>query len=191
MTPSQLSEQLRNGSGHFLEERRSVVLLSLTAIGCMGLIAAYQIGLLKRLPDLPLPLTDADKVDASEEAYAKLSMPDAFLGLGSYAATMGLAAMGGKDRAEQQPWIPLALAAKAGVDALQAGKLTYDQWAKHKAFCIWCLVAAAATFATVPLFYRLRDCRARLQHSFHHRDSRSRRSHTRQLSKRREKDPGR
>jgi uncharacterized membrane protein len=64
---------------------------------------------------------------------------------------MGLAAMGGKDRAKEQPWIPLALAAKASVDALQAAKLTYDQWAKHKAFCIWCLVAAGATFATVPL----------------------------------------
>jgi uncharacterized membrane protein len=151
MTPSQLSKELRTGKGGFLDERRTVVALSLTAIGCMGLIAAYQIGLIRRLPDLPLPLMDADKVDASDEAYAKLSMPDAFIGLGSYAATMGLAAMGGKDRAEKQPWIPLALAAKAGVDALQAGKLTYDQWAKHKAFCIWCLVAAGATFATVPL----------------------------------------
>ncbi len=151
MTPTQLSKELRTGAGDFLEERRSVVALSLTAIGCMGLIAAYQIGLLKRLPDLPLPLMDAEKVDASEEAYANLQTPDAFIGLGSYAVTMGLAAMGGKDRAAKQPWIPLALAAKAGVDALQAGKLTYDQWAKHKAFCIWCLIAAAATFATVPL----------------------------------------
>ncbi len=151
MTPAQLSEQLRSGSGHFLEERRGVVGLSLVAVGCMGLIAAYQMGLIRRLPDLPLPLMDADKVDASDEAYEKLSMPDAFLGLGSYAATMGLAAMGGKDRAEKQPWIPLALAAKAGIDALQAAKLTYDQWARHKAFCIWCLIAAGATFATVPL----------------------------------------
>ncbi len=38
-------------------------------------------------------------------------MGDAFIGLGSYAATMGLAAMGAKDRAKTQPWIPLALAA--------------------------------------------------------------------------------
>ena len=151
MTPTQLSRQLRTGEGDFLEERRSVVALSLTAIGCMGLIAAYQIGLLKRLPDLPLPLMDAEKVDASDEAYEKLQTPDAFIGLGSYAATMGLAAMGGKNRSAEQPWIPLALAAKATADAAQAAKLTYDQWAKHKAFCIWCLVAAAATFATVPL----------------------------------------
>jgi hypothetical protein len=124
MTPTQLSKELRTGSGDFLEERRSVVALSLTAIGCMGLIAAYQMGLIRRLPDLPLPLMDAEKVDASDEAYEKLSTPDAFIGLGSYAATMGLAAMGGKDRAQEQPWIPLALAAKASVDALQAAKLT-------------------------------------------------------------------
>jgi uncharacterized membrane protein len=150
MTPTQLSKELRTGHGDFLEERRSVIVLSLTAIGCMGLIALYQTGIIRKLPDLPLPLMDADKVDASEEAYAKLSMPDAFLGLGSYAATMGLAAMGGKNRAEEQPWIPLALAAKATADAAQAAKLTYDQWAKHKAFCIWCLIAAGATFATIP-----------------------------------------
>ncbi len=151
MTPAQLSKELRTAEGDFLEERRGVIVLSLTAIGCMSLIALYQSGIIRRLPDLPLPLMDAEKVDASEEAYSHFQMGDAFIGLGSYAATMGLAAMGPKNRAEEQPWIPLALAAKAGVDALQAGKLTYDQWAKHKAFCVWCLIAAAATFASVPL----------------------------------------
>ncbi len=151
MKPKQLSAELRHGTGDFLEERRGVIALSLTAIGCMGLIALYQTGIIRRLPDLPLPLMDADKVDASDEAYAKLQTPDAFIGLGSYAVTMGLAAMGGKKRAQEQPWIPLALAVKAGADALQAAKLSYDQWAKHRAFCIWCLGAAAATFAIVPL----------------------------------------
>ncbi len=151
MTPAQLSKELRTAEGDFLEERRGVIVLSLTAIGCMGLIALYQSGIIRRLPDLPLPLMDAEKVDASEEAYSHFQMGDAFIGLGSYAATMGLAAMGPKNRAEKQPWIPLALAAKATVDAAQAAKLSYDQWAKHKAFCVWCLIAAAATFASVPL----------------------------------------
>ena len=64
---------------------------------------------------------------------------------------VGPGAMGGKDRAQKQPWIPLALVGKATADALQAAKLTYDQWEKHEAFCIWCLVAAGATFATLPL----------------------------------------
>ncbi len=151
MTAKELSRELRGDEGHYLEERRGVVALSLVAIGCMGLIAAYQMGLIRSLPDLPLPMMDSDKVDASEEAYEKLSMPDAFIGLGSYAATMGLAAMGGKNRATEMPLVPLALAAKATFDAAQAAKLSYDQWAKHRAFCVWCLLAAAATFATLPL----------------------------------------
>ena len=36
-------------------------------------------------------------------------------------------------------------------DVATAAKLTLDQWTKHKAFCFWCLTAAAATFATAPL----------------------------------------
>ena len=151
MRASELSRELRRDSGDFLEERRGIVCASLTAIGCMGLIALYQMGVIKHLPEPPLPGLDADKVDASDEAYSHLQMGDAFIGLGSYAATMGLAAMGGKNRVKEQPWIPLALAAKAGVDALQAAKLTYDQYAKHRAACFWCLVAAAATFVTAAL----------------------------------------
>ena len=78
-------------------------------------------------------------------------MPDGVLGLGSYAATLALAAAGGADRAADRPWLPLLLAAKVCLDTVAAGKLTLDQWTKHRAFCFWCLLASAATFATVPL----------------------------------------
>ncbi len=93
MTPKQLSHELREGESEFLDHRRSIVALALAAAGSMGLIALYQIGILKHIPEPRLPGLDADKVDASEDAYALLQMPDAFLGFGSYAATMGLAAM--------------------------------------------------------------------------------------------------
>ena len=151
MNPKQLSRELRSGSGDFLEERRGIVALSLTAIGCMGLIALYQMGFINHLPEPKLPGLDADKVDASEEAYSYFDTPDATIGLGSYAITLGLAAMGGKDRATKQPWIPVALAAKTTADAMQAAKLTYDQFAKHRAACMWCLIAAAATFVSAGL----------------------------------------
>ncbi len=59
--------------------------------------------------------------------------------------------MGGENRAEEKPWIPLTLAAKVTFDALQAGKLTVDQVTKHRALCVWCLIAAGAIFAAVPL----------------------------------------
>ncbi|QIN80932.1 hypothetical protein GBA65_20560 [Rubrobacter marinus] len=127
----------------------------------MGVISLYQLGVIKHLPDPPLSVFDSDKVDASEEAYALFQTPDGPIGLGSYAATLGLAAMGGRDRAEEHPLIPLALAAKVAFDALQAGKLTVDQITKHRALCSYCLVAAGATFATVPLV--LPEARAALR----------------------------
>ena len=80
---------------------------------------------------------------------------------GSYAVTLGLAALGGPDRARTRPWVPLALAGKVALDALQAGKLTWDQWARHRAFCSWCLLAAGATLAMVPLV--LPEARAALE----------------------------
>ena len=146
-----LSQQLRKGRNRTLARRRSVVALSLVSIGAMGVISLYQMGLIRHLPEPPLPRLNADKVDAAPEAYKILATPDAVLGLASYATTATLAAMGGEDRAARTPWIPLAFAAKVGLDAAQALKLTWDQWAKHKAFCSWCLLAAGATLATVPL----------------------------------------
>jgi len=151
MKPETLSRQLRTGSGKFLARRRGIVGLSLVSINAMGLIALYQMGIIEHLPEPPIAGLDADKVDASDQSYAYFATPDAVIGLGSYALTMGLAAMGGQDRETNQPWIPLALAAKVLFDAAQAGKLTVDQWTKHHAFCFWCLLAAGATFATVPL----------------------------------------
>ena len=149
--PSLLSRQLRKKRTRHLNRRRQIIGLAYSAAGCMGLIGLFQMGMLKHLPDPPLPYFDADTVDASEEAYEKMATPDAFIGLTSYAATAMLAAMGGPYRTTEKPWLPLTLAGKTIFDAYQAAKLSRDQWVRHRAFCFWCLVAAGATFAAVPL----------------------------------------
>ena len=146
-----LSRTLRLGDGEYLRNRRRVAGLSLAAIGSMGLIAAYQLGLIDDLPDPPVPHFDAERVDAAPQAYQYLRMPDAVIGLASYAVTLGLAAYGGGDRARTAPLVPVALAAKAAVDAANAAKLSVDQWTQHRSFCGWCLLAAGATFASLPL----------------------------------------
>jgi uncharacterized membrane protein len=148
---AELSRQLRLGKSNALGRRRQISVLTLISIGSMAIVSLYQLGIIKHLPEPPLPKMDADKVDAAAEAYEILWMPDAVLGLGSYAVTLGLAAMGPDNRARTRPWIPLALAAKTLADSLAAGKLTVDQWTKHKAFCFWCLLAAATSIATLPL----------------------------------------
>lgn len=151
MTPEALSRELRFGAGRFLLLRRNVLGLSLLGSSAMAVISLYQMGIIRHLPEPPLPRMDADKVDASGDAYAVLSTPDAVLGLVSYAVTAWLASVGGEDRAQTHPWLPLALAGKVTGDAIVGGKLTIDQWTNHRAFCFWCLIGAGASAASVPL----------------------------------------
>lgn len=154
MKPEKLSAELRLGKGEVLDNRRTIIGLSFGSILINGLIMLYQTGILKHLPDLPLPFFDAEKVDASGQAYSILEMPDGALAIGSYATTLILAAIGGKNRAKQQPWLPMLLTAKVGFDVANSTKLSVDQWTKHKAFCIWCLISSVMTFATAPLVWQ-------------------------------------
>ena len=149
--PAAVRDRWRGASGAVPARRRGVAALSLLAAGSMGVVASYQLGLIRRLPDPPLAGFDSAKVAGSAEAYALLGMPDAVLGLGSYAATLGLAALGGGDRSPARPWLPLALAAKVSLDATLAGRKALGQWPRHRALCSWCLVAAGASLASVPL----------------------------------------
>ncbi len=102
----QLGRELREGTGDFLDGRRAGAVLAAVSMASLAVVALYQLGVLKRLPEPPIPGLDAEKVNGSTEAYQLLKTPDAVLGLGSYAATLGLVAMGGADRAQTQPWIP-------------------------------------------------------------------------------------
>ncbi len=145
-----VSDDLRRRVTPHLRRRRRQTVLTLGATATMGVISLYQTGILRHLPDPPLPGLDSDKVDASGEAYQYLKTPDAALGLASYAATLALAGMGSGRRAEERPWIPLALAAKVGLDTVSALYLTVEQGSKHRRFCSWCLVATGLSAAMVP-----------------------------------------
>jgi hypothetical protein len=154
VTPERLSDELRHATGDDLRRRRGVVGLALGSAAVMGLISLYQTGILRRLPEPPVPGLDAGKVNGSAEAYARLTTPDALLGLASYAATAALAAGGGGERrATERPWVPVALAAKVAFDAAVAARLTWVAGTKLRAFSFWSLLAAAMTFGMVPLVW--------------------------------------
>lgn len=146
----QISADLRLGRSDHLAHRRSIVRYGLVAAAAMGGVLAYQTGVVRRLPEPSLPFLDAERVDASGEAYELLKTPDAALGLVSYAVTIALAAAGGRHRAQQRPWLPLALAAKVGVDIVGGVYLTIEQASKHRKFCSWCLAATLASIAMAP-----------------------------------------
>jgi hypothetical protein len=85
MDAAELSHQLRTSGHEHLRRRRTIVACSLGAAASMGVISLFQMGVIRHLPEPPLPNVDADGVDASAEAYARLSTPDAVLGFASYA----------------------------------------------------------------------------------------------------------
>jgi uncharacterized membrane protein len=150
LAPEELSSDLRDGSSGFLKHRRFIASLSLFSAGLMGGIALYQLGILKNIPEPRWSKFNSEKVNGSAEAYSHLATPDALLGLVSYGATACLAGMGAQKRWQTHPWIPIGMAAKTLLDAALAGKLTVDEWTKYRAFCFWCLLTTAATFAVVP-----------------------------------------
>lgn len=150
--PARLSRELREESSPELARRRAAIGLSFVGVAIGGIVGAYQTGLLKRLPDiLPGKLFDAEKVDASDYAYKRMQTPDALLMMVSYGITAALAAAGGKNRAEENPALPLAGAAKAGYDLVTALRLAREEWAENKALCSWCQIATLASAATFAL----------------------------------------
>jgi len=145
-----VSDALRSGTGHFLRQRRRIALLQTGAVAMLSVVGLYQFGLLPSVPELPLPGLDADRVDASGEAYALFRTPDSSLGIASAGMSLALAGMGGAMRHRQQPWIPLALLGKCVLDAAGGLLLTAEQLTKHKRVCSWCIATAALLVATVP-----------------------------------------
>ena len=107
----------------------------------MTAVTLKQTGLVKHLPDPPSDSFDSDKVNSSETAY-QLGVPDGTLSLASLAANIPLAALGGADRAEAMPAVPLGAAVKAGLEALVSGWYFYQMPVKEKKWCAYCIIGA-------------------------------------------------
>jgi uncharacterized membrane protein len=145
-----VSDALRRGSSRYLDARRRTAVLQMGAAAALGVVGLYQFGVLRSVPELTLPGLGADRVDASGEAYQMLHTPDATLGIASAGVSLVLAGMGGAQRHEEQPWLPLALLAKSLVDAAGGAYLFAEQVTKHRKVCSWCTVSAGLLIATVP-----------------------------------------
>ena len=155
LPPKILSRELREEAGGDLARRRWTIGLSFAGSTIGMVVGAYQTGILKRLPDiLPGRIFDAEKVDASDYAYKRMQTPDGLLMAVTYGVTAALAGAGGKDRARQNPALPIAAAAKACYDLATALKLGREEWQDNKALCSWCqlatLISAAAVALTLP-----------------------------------------
>lgn len=162
LPPPVLSRELREGESADLTRRRWGIGLSFGGLFIGAVVGAYQTGIIKKLPDiLPGKIWDAQKVDASDYAYQHLQMPDAMQMIFTYGVTAALISAGGKDRAKQNPLLPIAAAAKSAFDFLLDLALARSEWKDNKKLCSWCqtatLVSAATLALTIPEARRARD----------------------------------
>lgn len=133
-----------------LAGRRWTVGLSLAGMASMAAVSLLQIGMVKHLPDPPLPGFSSDTVNLSKAAFP-LGIPDGTLGLLSFAANLPLAAWGPADRARRMPWLPVISTAKALVDVLVSAWYFYQMPAREKAWCGYCIVSALANVGILVL----------------------------------------
>jgi hypothetical protein len=150
MDPTRLSRELRTAQSDDLRRRRWIVGLSLAVVAVGGIVGAYQTGIVRHLPDPPGPF-DADRVDASDYAYKRMSTPDGLLMTTTFAVTASLAGAGGADRAARQPFLPLATAAKTIYDAVTALRLAREEWQDNRAFCAYCQLATVTSLVAAAL----------------------------------------
>jgi uncharacterized membrane protein len=151
LPPERLSRELRTATDPDLRRRRWVLGLSLVGIAAAKIVTLYQMGILRRLPDLPVRPFDATKVDKAPYAYSRLQTPDGALMLVSYAVTAALAAAGGRDRARRNPALPLALGAKTLYDSATALKLAQEEWRDTRALCGYCQAATVASLLSAAI----------------------------------------
>ena len=146
-----LSHELRRTTDPDLQRRRWIVGLSFVGAALAKMVSLYQFGMIRRLPDLPLPAIDSNKVDAAPYAYRRFSTPDSFVMHLSYAFTACLAAAGGRDRARQTPILPIVTGLKTLADTAVAAELGREEWKENKALCAYCQAATLCSLASVAL----------------------------------------
>ncbi|WP_437563183.1 vitamin K epoxide reductase family protein [Sorangium sp. So ce542] len=149
-SPARLRAELQRGRSPDLARRRLIAAVSLAGGASMAVVSLFQMGAIDHLPDPPVSGVDSDKVTSSDLAYT-LAFPDAPLALVSFAANLPLAAWGGGGRASDAPGIPIAAAAKAAIDGIVSGWLFVQMPRRERAWCAYCIVAAAANVAVLAL----------------------------------------
>lgn len=107
------------------------------------MFSLLQTGVVRDLSDPPLDGFDSDKVNSSDTAYA-LGAPDGTLSFAGLALNLPLAAFGCVTRSKQVPYVPLAAAAKSGIEAVAACWYFYQMPAKEKQWCAYCIAGAIA-----------------------------------------------
>lgn len=119
-------------------------------LGSLAVITAFQLGLINRLPSPRGRRWQAERLHRSRLAYPLGGVPDGLLGLASYLATGGLILAAKHRNPREHRAVPLALGAKAVVDAALALDLTRRGWRCFRRFSVYSLAVGAVSLGVLP-----------------------------------------
>lgn len=130
---------------------RRLAVAGLSIVGMVDALymLAYHEGLIDSLV-CPFFGKGCEIVGRSEHAR-HFGVPNAAAGALGYAVMAVLAVWSGDKPPAQRPWQCLGLAITSGAAAIASAILTWEQAAKVKAWCFWCLTSAVINAAILPV----------------------------------------
>ncbi len=138
-----------DGRDPSLVRRRRVAALAAFNVAEFAFLSLYQLGSLKRLPDVGLPGFDAAAVNRSRKAY-QLGTPDSPVAAALNGLILAVAAWGGTratGRSRYADWL-LALLVAGG--ALGSLEFMRNMAFVQRRVCLYCVLAASSALAMVP-----------------------------------------
>ena len=144
-----IRKELRTGQSEELAGKRKIVALSVLGLIDFGVLSLYQTGIIKKLPDLPLSLFDANKVSASKEAFL-FGLPDGPIASTLYSLTMVLATAGGSKRTGRSFVFDKLLNGLVSISAA-VGLFYLSAMVKNKKVCLYCFTGAVINFASAAI----------------------------------------
>lgn len=147
MRTAAIRHELLHGLDEDLQKRRKILGLSALGLLDFAFLSLYQGGVIKRLPDLPFPAFDSNKVNASQDAY-QMGAPDATISAWIYSTNMVLSTAGGSEHSGRKPIHDLLLGTTIAANAAGALYYLYNMTFYQKKICPYCIAGAAINIAS-------------------------------------------
>ena len=109
------------------------------ALATLVPVTLYQAGLVRQLPDPPLPFFDSERIAMSKAAHP-LGIPDGFLGIASFGMTLGLVLLARRHGTAKKVF-GLKLTLDASMAAFNVGR----QVVQFGKLCSWCTATAISS----------------------------------------------
>lgn len=148
-----LVDRIRQDSSEATEIRRKIAAFAALGMIDFSMISLFQMGYIKKLPDLPGKIFDSEKVNTAKEAVL-LGVPDGVVSIGGYAATMILA-MAASRYKKQSRLLDVALGGVLLGQAAGAAQYMVNMTTKQKKICVYCVAGALLNFTSLFSLRRL------------------------------------